>query len=121
MEQSVSAGSDFDGTTPSGDIVYADSLEAYPADAAGGLFDLSLVEPVFVRSVEIKLGGQSAWTVHKKDREGRETLILCGTDETDFLTTQQDSFILTAKQKLVLRTTGASAAMLCRVHVQAAV
>ena len=90
-------------------------------DTVGGLFDLGLVEPVFVRSVEIKLGGQSVWTVHKKDKDGDELLILCGSDETDFMTTLADSFILTAKQKLVVRTTGATGTLICRVHVQAPV
>ena len=121
MEQRIAAGNDFDGTLPSTDVIRGDSLEAYPEDVQGGLIDLDLVDPVFVRSVELKLGGQSVWTVHKRDKDGDELLLLCGTDETDFLTTLQDSFILTAKQKLVVRTTGATGALICRVHVQAPV
>lgn len=121
IEQRMVAGSDFNGELPSTKVVPADSLEAFPEDTIGGLFDFQLREPVFVRSVELKLGGQSSWTVHKRDKEGDELLILCGTDETDFLTTQADSWILTAKQKLVVRTTGASTKMICRVSVQAAV
>jgi len=118
MEQRVSAGGNFDGSIPAGSIVRKDSLEAYPAGPAGGLFDLGLKEPVYVRSVELKLGGQSIWTVHKRDKEGDEILVICGTNETDFVSTQCESFILTAKQMLVVRTTGATAELICRVSVQ---
>lgn len=121
MEQRITAGSDFDGAIPDGDVILGDSLEAYPEGITGGLFDLNLSEPVFVRSVELKLGGQTAWTVHKKDRDGAELLILCGADDTDFLTTACDSFVMTAKQSLVVRTTGATSSLVCRVSVQAAV
>lgn len=121
VEQRISAGNDFDGTLPTGIVLRKFSLEAYPVEAAGGLFDLGLKDPVFVRTVELKLGGQTAWTVHKRDLAGDEILILCGTNETDFITTQCESFILTAKQSLVVRTTGATAALLCRVSVQSPV
>ena len=121
QEQRIAAGSDFDGTEPVGESIHADNIEAFPEGVVGGLFDLGLTEPVFVRSVEIKLGGQSEWTMHKKDLAGGELLILCGSDETDFITTAADAFLLMAKQKLVLRTTGASGAMFCRVSIQAAV
>lgn len=112
------AGSDFDGTLPTTEVVLGDGLEAFPPDTKGGLFDFELTAPVFVRSVELKLDGQTAWTVHKRDKENDELLILCGTTETDFLTTVSDSFVMTPKQKLVVRTTGASAAIIARVTVQ---
>ena len=118
MEQRITAGGGFDGTLPPGAIARKDSIEAYPPAATGGLFDLELKEPVFVRTVELKLGGQSLWTVHKRDKLGDEILVICGTNETDFITTVAESFILTAKQTLVVRTTGATAALICRVSVQ---
>ena len=121
QEQRIAAGSDFDGTSPVGEVVHADSLEAFPEGTVGGLFDFGLSEPVFVRSVEIKLGGQSEFTVHKRDLTGDEILIICGSDETDFITTAADAFIMTAKQKLVVRTTGATGALICRVSIQSAV
>lgn len=121
MEQRIATGNDFAGARPTTEISYGDSLEAFPEDSVGGLFDFELTAPVFVRSLELKLGGQSSWTVHKRDKEGDELLILCGTDETDFLTTLADSWVLTAKQTLVVRTTGASTKMIGRVTVQSAV
>lgn len=119
MQQSIAAGNDFDGTQPVGDQVRAHGINKYPEGATGGLFDQLLLAPHSVRSVELKLGGQSAWTVHKRDLDGRELLIICGTTENDFLTTEADSFILTDGQTLVVRTTGATAALMARVSVQA--
>jgi hypothetical protein len=124
FEQRISAGNDFDGTTPAGKIIRANNIEAWPEGPSGGLFDLDPYDsdqPLWVRSVELKLGGQTAWTVHKRDMQGDELLIICGTDETDFLTTLSDSFVLTAKQSLVVRTTGATGKLICRIHLQAPV
>ena len=124
FEQRVSAGSDFDGTAPAGDLAPANNVEAWPEGASGGLFNFDpydCKQPLWVRSIELKLGGQTIWTVHKKDASGDELLILCGTDETDFLTTLADSFIITAKQCLVLRTTGATSKLICRIHLQSPV
>jgi hypothetical protein len=119
IQQSISAGSDFDGTPPTGAVVRGSGIWKYPEDVVGGLIDFALTAPHAVRSVELKLGGQSAWTVHKKDLDGRELLVICGTTENDFLTTEADSFILTDGQVLVVRTTGANAALMARVSVQA--
>lgn len=121
MEQRMQAGSDFDGSLPTTTVVRADGIEAYPPDTVGGLFDFALKAPVFVRSVELKLDGQTAWTVHKRDKEGDELLILCGTTETDFLTTLADSFVLTNLQTLVVRTTGSSSPIIARVTIQSPV
>lgn len=122
IEQRVLAGSDFDGTLPGTTATRGDSfVAAYPADTKGGLFDFALDAPVFVRAVELMLSGQSAWTVHKRDRDGTEMLVICGTSETSFVTTERDSFVLMAKQKLVVRTTGATGALTCRISVQSPV
>jgi len=121
MEQRISVGNDFNGTVPPGDMSRADSLELYPISVSGGRFDFSLDAPVFVRSVEIHLGGQSAWTLHKLDVNNRELLLMRGTDETDFMSTLSESFIMTARQVLLLRTTGATAELLCRITIQSPV
>jgi len=124
FQQTVAAGNDFDGTIPAGSLTRANNIEEWPPGPAGGLFDFDPYDcdqPLWVRSIELKLGGQTAWTVHKRDKDGDELLILCGTDETDFLTTLADSFIITAKQSLVVRTAGASAKLICRVHLQSPV
>ena len=99
MEQRIDAGGNFDGTVPSGPIVRKDSIEAYPSSVAGGLFDLELKEPVFVRTVELKLGGQSLWTVHKRDREGAQILVSCGTNEPSSYNATFVSFAISAARK----------------------
>lgn len=118
MEQRIDAGSDFDGTTPPGSVVREFGIEKYASAATGGLFDFSLTEPHMLRSIELKLGGQTFWTIHKRDTEGDEILYCCGTDETTFVTTEADSIILTDKQKVVVRTVGASGPLIARVTIQ---
>jgi hypothetical protein len=118
MEQSITAGSDFDGTAPSGVVVAKSGIEAYPAGTVGGLFNFGLTQPASVRSVELKLGGQSAWTVHKKDLGGRELLVFAGDAEGSFFSTEADSFVMTDGQLIVVRTTGATGALFARVSIQ---
>lgn len=124
LEQRITAGGNFDGTLPAGTIANADNIDSWPAESVGGLFPVAIIEPsapVFVRSLELFLSDQTAWTVHKKDANADELLIVCGTTEEAFLTTESDSFILTANQSLVVRTTGATGAMICRIHLQSSV
>lgn len=122
MEQRINAGNDFDGTVPTTTLARADGIEFFPPDDTGGLFDFELEAPVMVRSVELVLDGNTTiWTVHKRDRDGDELLYLCGTDETDFITTVSDSIVLTDKQLLVVRCTGATGALIARVTIQAPV
>lgn len=120
MEQRITAGSDFNGALPTTTIVRGDGIEAFPADGVGGLFDFSLKAPVLVRSLELKLGGQNDWTIHKRDKDGDELLILTGKKETDVLMTLADSFVLTDKQLIVVRTTGATDALIARVFIEQA-
>ena len=119
IEQKLTAGNDWTGVLPTTTLFRADNLEIYPEDVQGGLFCLpSGCPPMLIRSVELKLGGQSIWTVHKRDRDGDEILIMCGEGDTDFISTEQDTFPLTAGQCLVLRTTGATGKLIARVSMQ---
>jgi len=116
----VAAGSDFDGTLPAGDPGRQKGIiKAFPEGVVGGQFDFDLQKPVSVRSVELKLGGQTSWTLHKKDLDGDELLIICGCDESSYITTESDSFVMTDGQTLILRTVGATSRLKARVSVQA--
>lgn len=123
IEQKLTAGNDFTGVAPGTQLERGDHLEYYPESTVGGLFlpDPELTEPLLLRSIELKLGGQTAWTVHKRDRDGDEILIICGTNEADFITTVGESVVLSKKQALVVRTTGASTKLICRVTLQSTV
>ncbi len=123
IEQKLLAANDWTGVVPVDAIIRGDHLEAYPIGAVGGLFtpDPELTEPLMVRSVELKLGGQTSWTVHKRDRDGDELLFLCGTDETDFVTTVGESVVLSKKQSLVIRSTGATVKLIARITLQSTV
>jgi hypothetical protein len=123
IEQKLTAGNDWTGALPATELARGDHIEFYPESVVGGLFtpDPELSEPLLVRSVELKLGGQTVWTMHKRDRDGDEVLFLCGTDETDFITTVGESVVISKKQSLVLRSTGASAKMIARISLQSTV
>lgn len=119
IEQRITAGNDFTGVDPGGAYSRGRGIERYDESATGGLFDFQLEEPHVLRSIELKLDGNTtAWTVHKRDLDGDEILYCCGTNETHFITTEADSIILTDQQKLVLRTTGASGPLLARMSIQ---
>jgi len=119
MEQRISAGGNFNGTLPPGTSVRSDGIEAFPVAATGGLFDFKLCSPYIIRSFELKLGGQTDWVIVKKDLQGTELILCCGTDETDFVTTEGESMIITDRQLLLVRTSGATSALMARVSLQA--
>ena len=123
IEQKLVAGNDWTAALPTTELARGDHLEFYPEDTVGGLFtpDPELSEPLMVRSVELKLGGQTVWTVHKRDRDGDEILFLCGTDETDFVTTLGESVVMSKGQSLVFRSTGATAKLIARISLQSTV
>ena len=118
IEQGITAGSDFDGTLPLGTPVRANDLIRYVAEAAGGLFDPGIVDPSEIYHIEIKLGGQTSWTLHKKDANGVEILLWAGTTEANFATVDSDRMPILEKQTLLLRTTGATGDMKARVSTR---
>ena len=118
IQQTLTAGNDFTGVLPTTEVTSALGVEAYGEDAVGGMIDFNLGAPASVRSVELILGGQTFWTVHKQDVDGDEILILCGETEASFLTTEGDSFVMTDGQRLIIRTTGATGRLKARVSIQ---
>lgn len=121
IEQRITAGGNFDGTLPPGDVERTVGIEKFPPASAGGLFDFGIAEPHVVYGIELKLSGQSSWTIHKRDVEGDELLLMCGLDEESFLATSHDSFVISDQEKLILRTVGASGEMIARVHIRTVV
>lgn len=116
IEQKISAAGDFDGTAPTGDREFANNMESYPEQAAGGLFDFGQDGPIEVRQVFVTLGGQSAWSLSLVDADATETELDAGTVET-FYAKLDWRFVMLKGQMLKLATTGASTAMKARVTI----
>ncbi len=106
--QRISATDDFDGADPGTTPVIEENIKKYPVAAVGGLFDPAHVNPVLIRNLSAKLGGQTSWTLSMTD--GTDTiLIVSGTNETEL--NLKNIAILPVNWKLELVTSGASAAM----------
>lgn len=118
IEQRVHSGHDFDGTEPAGEPVRRFGIQAFPIQNAGGLFDFDIVQPHYIRCIELKLGGQSSWTVYKRDLGGTELLLCTGTNETDFVTVEAESMLITPGQVLLVRTFGAGVPLMARITVE---
>jgi hypothetical protein len=117
IEQKIAAASQFTGVAPVGALSRAYDMERY-AVGAGGLFDFANANPVQLKQVFIKLGGQSSWTLKLVDVDAVETTILSGTTETFVANTTLNPYILQG-QKLKLETVGATLAMVARMTVDA--
>jgi hypothetical protein len=118
IEQRINAGEDFDGTVPLLDSKREGGMEQFDPADSGGVFDFKIKSPHFVRTIELRLGGQTSWTIHKRDIDGGETILFQGDDEEHVLMTERDSFVLDGSQLIVVRTTGATAPLLARVTIQ---
>lgn len=119
IQQKISATDDFDETLPVGTPVFEKDIKRFPAAAAGGLFDFGLSQPHEVVAVELKLGGQSAWSIKKRDSDGEDFLLWSGTTETGFVKLSSERVLLTEDELILVSTTGATGALTCRVAVEA--
>jgi hypothetical protein len=106
FEQSISSGSNFDGTAPVGTAVETNGVKRYPIGTAGGLFDFGQKGPVVLDAIDLVLGGQTAWTLTRFDSEGFETLLWTGTTESSWVALASDATILVPGDTLKLVTTG---------------
>jgi len=118
IQQAITATNQFDGTAPAGAVTRANDIEAYPAAAAGGLFDFALANPAELVQVQIVLGGQTTWSLALVDVDATEVVLFSGTTEASFVTTAADRIILLEGQTLALVTTGATTAMRARISVK---
>ena len=106
--QRITAGSDFNGADPGTTPVIEENLKKYPAAAVGGLFDPAHVNPILIRNLSAKMGGQASWTLSMTD--GTDTVtITSGTTEAEL--NLKDIVIVPVNWQLKLVTTGASGAM----------
>ena len=119
IQQTISAAANFDGTLPPGTPAHSADIKRFPVAATGGLFDFGITGPHVIRAVEIHLGGQSAWSVSKKDSEGAEIILWSGTTETEFVKSGQGgNHLMYENETLLVRTTGATGELKCRVALE---
>lgn len=138
VEQTISAGNNFDGTAPAAGTWDDDTLTLrHAAAAAGGLFDpgwsapagadatinLRSTNPVVVAGVELELGLQSSWRIDiLSGGSAPDVVWKSGTTEDDVVLYGEDQeLILWPGQTLKLVTAGASAVMTARVKFRSAV
>jgi len=114
IEHKITAGSQFTGAAPVGTVTRELDMERYPTGTAGGLIDFANPNPIQVKQIFIKLGGQSSWTLQMIDTDAVATTVLSGTTET-FVANTTLNLILLQGQKLKLVTVAASTAMVARV------
>lgn len=117
IQQKISAGDNFNKTAPVTTPTYSKDLKRYPVGATGGLFDFEQNSPHEIRSIELILGGQSAWSISKVDSEGDELVIFSGTTETKFIKTGRDIALLYDSENISISTTGATGALKCRIAI----
>lgn len=116
IQQKIAALSQFNGAAPAAAAVQGNDMEAHPAGTVGGLFNFGNSDPVQVKQIFIKFGGQSSWSLALVDVDAVETTLLSGTNET-FLANLTLGLILLQGQKLKLVTSGATTAMTARITV----
>lgn len=120
--QRITAGNDFNGAAPGTTPVSGKDVEkSYPTAIVGGLFDFELADPVILEGIQLKLGGQTDWTIHLCDPAslgGTEYLLWAGTTETDFITVASDQVPILQEQTIKVRTTAAVSAMVCKIFIR---
>jgi len=116
IEQKITAASQFNGAPPVGPAVNEYDMERYPTGVVGGLFDFANANPLELKQIFVKFGGQSSWSLSLVDVDAVETVLLSGTTET-FLANLTLGLILLQGQKLKFVTTGATTAMVARITV----
>ena len=118
FEQRILAGSDFNGVAPTGTRKIERGFRYWEAADHGGLFEFDIDEPYLLFNIELKLGGQDTWTIHKKDTAGLELLLWRGTTESDFYTLEEEAVPISIGQKIIVRTDRATTAMVARVYLR---
>jgi len=114
IEQKITAGSQFTGAAPTTTMARAYDMERYPTDTVGGLVDFANPNPIQIKQIFIKFGGQASWTLKLIDVDNVKTTLLSGTNET-YLANLTLGLILFQGQKLELVTVAATTAMVVRV------
>lgn len=123
VEQTITAGSDWDGTEPTTTPVVADGVKTYPTHTAGGLFEFAFSDNCTLWEVQriwVDFNGVATKSILIR-REGTPDVdipIFESTlaSEEKYLNT--DKIIIARGEKLIITSSGAATAMVARVTAQ---
>jgi len=118
IRQLVTSGNHFNGTEPAGVPTAVEQVFKFAAEAAGGKFDLSSVKyDIFegggmyeVVQIELKMGGQTSWTVSKLNDDGVAVVMLSGTNETSKSLNIVDRLLIHKLESVQIATAGGTPA-----------
>lgn len=117
IQHKILATNQFAGAAPGGALARENDMEAYAANAAGGLFDFANTDPVEPKFFAFHGGGQASWALVLVDADSLEYPLLSGTNETAVFE-RLDHLVLLQGQKLKLTTVGATLAMTARITIE---
>lgn len=118
VEQRISAGNDWDGTTPSTTPSYATKgVKSFPEDDQGGLFewDFSSLFLMEVQQINVDFNGVAAKSIVIRRASGPDVLIFSSTDPAESNILITDKLQLAADEQIAILSTGAAGAMYARI------
>lgn len=120
IQHKITAGGQFDGTTPAGEVTAANYTNKFPASAAGGLFWFENTKPIVVHTARADFGSSIAHTLSVVNVDatgapvaGEEIVILSATAQ--YMNLEDERVTLMPGQALKLVTTGGTQAMFATV------
>lgn len=118
IQQQISAGNDWDGTTPATTPVIADGIKTYPAHTAGGLFEFGYHEGFSLWHVErivADFNGVATKGIYIRKAGVPDIPIWESVLASEAKLLFTDKVQLAADESLVMVSTGAATAMYARV------
>lgn len=118
VEQRISAGNDWDGTTPSTTPSYATKgVKVFPEDDQGGLFewDFASFFLMEIQQINVDFNGAGTKSVVIRRASGPDVQIFNSTNPAESNILITDKFQLASDENLVIISTGAANAMYARI------
>jgi len=118
IQQEITVGSDWDGTTPTTTPVIADGVKTYPTYTAGGLFDFGYSEGFFLWEVDrivADFNGVAAKGIYIRKAGAPDIPVWESALASEAKLLFTDRILLASDESLVILSTGAATAMYARV------
>jgi hypothetical protein len=123
VQQQIPSGSQFTGAAPAGAQTFANGLNKFAANVAGGLFLFSATEAVVVHDIYIDFGALTTYSLKIVNLDGSGNPIAGESfaleEDVRLRTRLTGRLLLSANQALQLTTSDATAAMMARMYATA--